>query len=211
MSLEKACFISYRHRKVPAVIDLVRAIHDELQEQLSILVNEEPFWDESLDYGEKFNDRLASVLSSSACMLVAYTPVYALSEYCRGEFKSMQQIEECRIRRLGNQAEKGVGMIIPIILKKHPKDYAHADPWLPNELESTYNYVDLSPYILLGANKMRANKKFREEISKVADYIVRVKKMIELDPDHCGQCLSGIIRGVPEWGATAAVEKFPLR
>ena len=90
-----------------------------------------------------------------------------------------------------------------------PQDYAHRDPWLPTELEGTYNYFDLSPYILLGANKMRANKKFREEISKVADYIVRVKKMIELDPNHCGQCLTDIIRGVPEWGA-AAVQKFPL-
>ncbi len=210
MALESACFISYRHRKVTAVIDLVRAIHDELQEQLSILINERPFWDESLDYGEKYNDSLAAVLSSSACMLVVYTPVYALSEYCRGEFMSMQKLEECRVSRLGEQAEKGVGMIIPIVLKKHPKDHAHPDPWLPNELEGAYHYFDLSPYILLGANRMRAHKRFREEISKIADYIVRVKNMIELDPDHCVHCKTSILRGAPEWAAHA-VQKFPLR
>src|SRR5689334_21862555 len=47
MPLEAACFISYRHRKVTAVIDLVRAIRDELREQLSILINEEPFLDDT--------------------------------------------------------------------------------------------------------------------------------------------------------------------
>lgn len=209
MPLASACFISYRHCRVPAVIELVRAIHDELKDQLSILIQEQPYWDQSLEYGEKFNDTFAARLSASACMLVVYTPVYALSEYCRGEFKSMQKLEECRLKRLGPKAEPGVGMILPIILKKHPKDYAHPDPWIPGEIESASQYCDLSPFILLGANKMRSQRKFREEISKIADRIVRVKRMIDQDPDHWVRCRTNILRGVPEWGA-APVQSFPL-
>src|SRR5271165_3774941 len=138
MSLEIACFISYRHRKETGVIDLVRAIHDELKLQLSILIEETPYGDWSLDYGEKYNGSLASKLSASACMLLVYTPVYPLSDYCRGEFKCMQTIEECRTAHLGDQADPNLGMIIPIVLKKHPRDYAHRDDWLPQELEGVY-------------------------------------------------------------------------
>jgi len=210
MAIETACFISYRHRKSAEAIELVRAIHDELREQLSLIIEEEPFWDASLDYGEIFTDRFAAVISRSACMLVAYTPVYALGDYSRAEFKTMEIIEHCRLSRLGDKAKRSDGMIIPIILKKHPKDDDHPDPWLPHEVQGKYHYFDISPYILSGARNLRKHRKFKEEISRIADYIVRVKKMIERDPDHCNNCKSEIVRGVPEWGASD-VEKFPLR
>lgn len=216
MTLQHACFISYRHYDSPELRQLVSQLHDELKTQLALLMDEKPYWDEQLYYGEQFRNKLAETLCESVCMVVLYSPVYCESKFCRSEFLGMLNLQEQRLQALG-QPNASAGMIIPIILKRHPKDHIHKQDWLPPQIEDRFNYCDISQFVLRSTRKLRNNAKFREQMQRIAEDIARIRSLLKSHPGTVS--INFTLPADPEPWLTAAaaapstepVAPFPLR
>src|SRR6185436_9660597 len=86
--------------------------------ELEALMDEQIYVDEDrLKPGYKFNEKLASAICQSVCMIVVYSPRYAQHDYCVREFEGMELLEQRRHQLLGTAADQGKGFIIPIVLR----------------------------------------------------------------------------------------------
>src|SRR5882724_12953147 len=113
-----ACFISYRNAKSRDLNKRLKEIEDALWGQLEPFASEKIYRDPQLKPGEQYNAVFAEFMCHSYCLVVIYTPTYKESEYCRGEFQAMRELQARRFERLGAKGDPKLGMIIPIVLRK---------------------------------------------------------------------------------------------
>lgn len=171
MPLKYACFISYAHCEGKHHGPLVQAIHDELMSQLAMQCTEEVYLDsDRLSPGYDYNEALATAICQSACMVVAYAPIYAGHEYCRRELAAMKQLEKRRKTLLGPQA-RGHGFIIPLALVG---DIAS----LPDELKRTAHACDISRFTL-SSRRLTNNTKFSQALKPVCQGILAALNLLK--------------------------------
>lgn len=208
MPLEYSCFISYAHGKGKYVGPFIEALHEELSSQLEMYCEEEVFLDKDrLLPGYEYNEQLAKAICHSACMVVAYTPVYGQREYCRRELAAMELLEQKR-RKLIGAAAKGHRFIIPVVFAG---DIKH----LPQSLKSSGHCCDISGFTLQGAN-IGSNPGFAEVVKPVCQGILEIRNLLsthQLAVDAKVNCSTFALpkrESVPAWNATVAVP-FPGR
>ena len=132
MPFKHPCFISY----VRGQHDLIRGFLTQLTKALSSSLepyfDEGPYFDQELQAGEYFDQKLADAICRSVCMIVIYYPKYGLHEYCLREFEAMKSLEKDRLPLLGATGN-GRGLIIPILLRGKVDD-------LPEEIRNHIHY-----------------------------------------------------------------------
>lgn len=121
MSLEYACFISYRHMASPGAIALVDEIHQRLCEQIEMELGgrAKTYYDKSrLNGGDYFTPALARALCQSSCMIMLYIPGYfdERSTFCSREYRAMVGLEVQRKAALGD-ALGDMSLVIPVVLR----------------------------------------------------------------------------------------------
>jgi hypothetical protein len=219
MAFQYSCFISYR--RLEGDMEIVRSLYEAISEEVSRHVPLAVYRDEEqLSGGDMPEERIASALCKSICMIVFYVPVYfdETNTYCAREYQAMMRLEEQRLEQLrldfGNDAG-GHGLIIPIIFRgsKHlPQEFMqHRKPYIFEDF-------------IISARDIRKHPRFREEIKKIADYIY--ERSLELGQlsaigDDCDRFeLPGDSDRIREWvramrlGALRRgrpVSPFPLR
>lgn len=208
MPLKYACFISYAHGKGKYVGSLIEALHEELSSQLEMHCLEEVYLDEKrLRPGYKYDEKLAEAICLSACMVVAYTPVYGQREYCRRELAAMEQLEKKRRELLGDAA-RGHGFIIPVI-------FAGNIEHLPQNIKSSAHCCDISAFTLQSAN-LRSNPGFAEAVKPVCEGILEIRNLLSMHQaavDAKMDCSSFALPdtgNVSTWNASI-VSSFPGR
>jgi hypothetical protein len=170
MPYEYCCFISYPHGQdnvlVPFVKELVKSLETEIYAQIRKKV-----W---IDYhylkgGSRLDHEIGPDICKSACMILLYTPLYFDSEhtYCARELKAMQDLEE---QRLSHLADKGKGLIIPVILRGPSR--------FPATLREKRLYYDFNS-IQFSDPKSKIRGKVAKEIREIAEYII--DRCLQLD------------------------------
>ena len=114
--IQHACFVSYRHpppaaggrQYEHAWISFVQTVVNMLVGNLG--VNRSVYWDLQLrsSGGAIYPEELSRNLCRSACMVAILQPEYLESDWCRAEWRAMEELE----RRRGAAASAGI--IIPI-------------------------------------------------------------------------------------------------
>lgn len=205
MPLKYACFISYAHCGGKHHGPLVQAIHDELMSQLAMHCAEKVYLDSArLLPGYDYNEALATAICQSACMVVAYAPIYAGHEYCRRELAAMKQLEKKRKKLLGPKA-RGHGFIIPLVLAG---DIAS----LPDELKLIPQAHDISRFTL-NSHRLTKNRKFSEALEPVCQGILAAFNLLknsQAQMDSAMDCGNYSLPRVTSWAAIPPLP-FPGR
>lgn len=178
MSFEYSCFVSYPHGQRDVMVPLIENFVDGLEREILLQTTKEVFYDGKLDSGERL-EVLGPILCRSVCMILFYTPLYFDENhlYCARELKAMHDLEERRLKRLGN---KGQGLIIPIILRG-PDSF-------PRALKKDRLYTDFTTIDLNNRN-YSIRTKFAGKIREIAEYIIkRCKQFENLSPQFIDDC-----------------------
>lgn len=208
MPLKYACFISYAHGTGKHVVSFIEALHQELCSQLEMHCEEEVYLDKNrLMPGHDFNEKLAEALCLSACMILAYTPIYGSREYCLREFAMMEKLEKKRRQLLGDAA-KGHRFIIPVV-------FAGDIGQLPQNIKNSAHCCDISAFTLQGAN-LSSNTSFSEALKPVCEGVLEIRKLLSTHQsivDANVNCTSLALPkkgSVPAWD-TSVARSFPGR
>lgn len=202
MPLKYACFISYAHCGGKHHGPLVQAIHDELMSQLAMHCTEGVYLDkERLLPGYDYNEALATAICQSACMVVAYAPIYAGHEYCRREFAAMEQLEKRRKNLLGPQA-RGHGFIFPLALVG---DIAS----LPDELKRTHQACDISRFTL-NSRQLTKNRKFSEALEPVCRGILAAFNLLKSSQNQLDSAMDCDAYSLPPATSWAPIAPLPF-
>lgn len=177
MAFDYACFISYRHGETDFVNSCVDQLHEALQNELEPLVGPQKIYRDTdrLSSGQFIDVSIERALASSACMIIAYMPMYFSDPkhcYCTREYLGMLDLEQQRLSQLP-QSEVTNGLIIPVVFRG-PGD-------MPSELKKSRLYEDFSAFSL-SERRISRNKKFCERIRGMAQYVAKVHRVLE---DHC--------------------------
>ncbi len=123
MSLEYACFLSYRRIKSRAYKKIIEEVSEQLNDELSFILGlEKPvycpdsLWLQGEDSVEE-RCYVAKALCESACMVLLYMPRYFKNKYCGQEYITMHKLEEERVQLFKSAFEKKLRLIIPLILR----------------------------------------------------------------------------------------------
>lgn len=177
MPFEYCCFISYPHGHndvlVPRIEDFVAGLEQEIY-----AVSRKKIWVDvrNLQGGSRLNGTIGPELCKSACMILIYTPLYFDAEhtYCARELTAMHQLEEQRMKLLG---DPGNGLIIPIILRGKKE--------FPKVLQDRgfHDFTD----ILLSNPDDKIRVKHAEKIKKIAEYVIERCNHLEKVAPHLTQ------------------------
>jgi hypothetical protein len=183
MPLDFSCFVSFAsaQEKVlePLVSDLVRG----LKQEIYVLTRKEVWIDsERLEGGQRFNERLATDLCKSVCMVVLYTPLYFDIEhtYCAREYRAMEILEERRFTSFNGKLDKSNGLILPIIVRGE-KTFPRAI----RDERQCYFFDD----ILLADPEVKLRSRYADQIRQMSEYIFeRCNSFDGLPEDVCADC-----------------------
>jgi hypothetical protein len=181
MPFTHPCFISYVHGEHALVKGFVNQLKAALEAYLEPYFDEGPYIDEKgLRPGNLFNDVLADAICRSACMIVVYVPKYDKHAYCLREYTAMEILEEKRLKVLGHEG-RGVGLIIPIILRGRQDD-------LPVKIRDHIHFCDFSKFSTADAD-ISKNPEYVSKINDIALYIFDLyKKFEDAGMDMCIDC-----------------------
>ncbi|MBL8517923.1 MAG: toll/interleukin-1 receptor domain-containing protein [Betaproteobacteria bacterium] len=206
MKFENACFISYPHprEKGGRLASLVREVYEAIKEELDGFVSEIVYFDEErLKLHDQYDKVLHDAICRSYCMIVIYCPEYGRRDYCRREFKLMQDISDKRRKLLGEVGE-ATHFIIPISLVKRDK--------APAELgQDARNVLDLSAYLAQRPkrNLLKSNDDLYKGIMEIKQTIQELRELLRQHPEVNGEHVSccGLplpAKGIlPEWAEQA--------
>ena len=168
---EYACFISYKHPPRPR--HLWFEFVQKFQEELAFFLSTELpiYWDNNLNSraGVKYPQELSEKLCKSVCMVVVLVQEYQESNWCRAEWKAMEELEEKRLGRNHKQ-----GLIIPVLLK--------GDKTQAQEFAKHRQIVELQ---VLRPKVLKTSKKYSKVINDIAEQIDKLVR--DLD-DKCDDC-----------------------
>lgn len=162
MSFEFSCFISYPHGQKNVLVPFINDFVDGLEKEIYAQTSKTVFVDKFLEGGDWLDEKIGPNLCRSACMILFYTPLYFATEhiYCARELKAMQDLEEKRLKLLG---DKGKGLIIPIVLRGEKK--------FPNALRNKRLYYNFTAIEFNNPSDI-LQVKYSKEIKEIAQYIV---------------------------------------
>lgn len=180
MGFEYGCFISYmrpEHKMMAQFVDeLVEALESEFEPYLpKPLVYRDV---DRLRSGHRFTPALGRALCASACWIVVYVPQYADHDYCLREFRAMRVLEERRRSELSGRLMPEEGMIIPVILRGEPRQ-------LPDDLGEQAHCLVFNKFTT-ASGKILRNRRYVEEIGKLAPYVQRLHSLGEHLKLDCG-------------------------
>lgn len=184
MSFRYSCFISYRHGQRALLERIINDLDEALSAELELLLEQEIFLDRKrLEGGDFYNERLASALCESVCMIVVFTPTYfsRTHTYCSREYKAMEKLEEERMEAIGIASDRRRhGLIIPIVFRGATE--------LPEELKKKRLFYDFTEFMLCDT-EIGKNPKYAGEICKIAAYIAaRYREFSYCADDFLGRC-----------------------
>jgi hypothetical protein len=183
MPFQYSCFMSYRRdlgeMGETFLDELCRAIDNEAK---SYFEGEKIFRDsEELAGGDFFDERIASALCCSLCMIVVYVPKYFSpnNTYCAREYMAMERVEAMRFAALANR-RRTHGFIIPIVLR--------GPEHLPKSIRQRRHYYDFSKFSLADPQISR-HPEFANAIKELAEHIYSLYRQFgSVKPDLCGGC-----------------------
>ncbi|MFY9608644.1 MAG: toll/interleukin-1 receptor domain-containing protein [Blastocatellia bacterium] len=181
MPIEYCCFISYPHGQDNVLKPLMKEFFDGLRAEVYAQTRKRIWIDfECLQEGDRWNDKLATDLCKSICMVVVYTPLYfdAENAFCAREYSAMELLEEKRLRLLAS-ASRTHGLIIPIVLRGEKR--------LPSVIKrhQYYKFDDLD----LADPQVKVRQRYASEIHKIAEYIIdRCYEFDRMGSDPCTEC-----------------------
>ena len=163
MSIEKSCFLSYRHRPAAEHAVTIKQFHETLESELQLRLNLESYFDPNRTPSDFVTEALASTLCKSACMVVLYIPLYFDPTYksCAREYKAMEELEESRMTILGHTDKKKHGLIVPVIYRGYEN--------FPERIKSERTCYNIEPFTL--GKRIRNSAKAKAAIGQIAEYI----------------------------------------
>jgi len=182
MPFRNACFISFRHGQQELTQSFVSQLYTGLCCEIEAQLGREVgvFLDEDrLQGGDLFNEAIAEHLCRSSCMVMVYTPSYfdLCHTYCAREYKAMVQLEEARLRLLGDGRDRTRGLIIPVIFRGKSS--------LPPEIRDVRQCYDFADFLLTG-RKLHKHSKYAGALKVMAEYISeRHRAISEVVNDDC--------------------------
>jgi hypothetical protein len=205
MPFEHACFISYRHSRVPGVQKTYETFRDALDNQVGLYLPIRVYLDTGrISGGDFFNKELAFALCRSVCMISLYVPYYfdTNQTYCAREYQAMVRLEKQRLLAMPKDAQ-GKGLIIPIVIRGTPPDEITKE-------RQTETLELLAP----GDLRKTESRQALDRIAKNIFYRHEAFRMYGTDP--CGSCEDFDFPNdgeVMEWltGITAPPQKLPWR
>lgn len=205
MPFEHACFISYRHSRVPGVQKTYETFRDALDNQVGLYLPIRVYLDTGrISGGDFFNKELAFALCRSICMISLYVPYYFDTNhtYCAREYQAMVRLEKQRLLAMPKDAQ-GKGLIIPIVIRGTPPDEITKE-------RQTETLELLAP----GDLRKTESRQALDRIAKNIFYRHEAFRMYGTDP--CGSCEDFDFPNdgeVMEWltGITAPPQKLPWR
>jgi hypothetical protein len=175
MPFEYCCFVSYPHGQNDRMIPYVKDFVAGLETEISVLSGKTVWIDfNNLKGGSRLDETVGPELCKSACMVLIYTPLYFDAEhlYCARELNAMYELEEQRMKLLG---ERGKGLIIPIILRDEES--------FPNALKSSRIFYDFTD-IELNNPTHQIRVRYAAQIKEMAAYIYERSKRLEEVAEH---------------------------
>lgn len=210
MAFRYSCFISYGHGQGDLMRRFVEELKEALEASLGPLLEEGVFIDEDrLRPGYLYNDVLASAICQSLCMVVVYSPIYERHPYCLREYRAMELLQEERLRLLGGTLGRGVGLIIPILLRGRLED-------LPDKIKGHIHFCDFSKFTM-ASPKIRRKQEYVDKIENIAQYVYDLHRgFAQIETDLCRDChtfnLPATLEVAPWRLAQGTAEpKLPLR
>jgi len=209
MPFEYSCFISYRHGEKGMerfIVDFWQALESEVK---ALIDDKGVFIDrERLKGGDFFNERLATSLCKSACMIMIFTPTYFSKKhpYCAREYKAMEKLEQKRLELLGSPVDKQHGLIIPVVLRREDS--------LPPEIKRQRQYYLFDDFLLCDRRRLSSYRHYMQEIKQIATYIFDRWKILEALPvDPCDDCLGFAFPSedeIKDWLQRVPISKIPF-
>jgi hypothetical protein len=208
-----SCFISYRHpattggREEKLIQHVVSAIKDHLE----VYTHEHGvyFDQQRLIPGYEYDERLATAICRSACMIVVYWPSYLESDYCNKELKTMLAIEKERRARLAVEL-RGCRLFVPVIIRGKFED-------LPLEVRDGCQYLDYRAQAIRPDFNIGNDPHMSEKLYGIAEYVKSLcDKMALVENELFGKCeeyvFPTVASGKTEVTASAAsLQPFPGR
>jgi hypothetical protein len=204
MAVQHPCFISYRHLGGELAERTILHLEKALSNELQLLTGRSAYIDHArLRPGYKFDEKLATNLCQSACMVLVYSPPYFDRDhtYCAREFRAMQRLEKERLARMPGAS--GHGLILPIVVR--------GEEYLPEEIRAHIQYDDLSEFFLASSNLSR-NVKFNTRIKTIAAYIADMWRRVDaLDGIDCTDFRLPLESDLDPWlaGVLPSPQPFP--
>ena len=183
MPFKYSCFISYRHGQGKLAERIINDLYEALTSEVELLFNKEVYVDRNrLRGGDFYNEKLATALCESVCMIIVFTPAYFDKEhpFCAREYKAMEKLEEERLKVLGDLADKKCGFIIPIVFR--------GEDCLPKEIKERRYYYRFDDFLLSNV-RMSRHPTYARTIKEIAKAIFDHYRMLAALPqDPCGSC-----------------------
>jgi hypothetical protein len=180
MSFKHSCFISYVRGQHDLIREFLNQLTKALRSSLEPYFDEGPYYDQELQAGEHFDQKLADAICRSVCMIVIYYPKYGTSEYCLREFEAMRSLEKDRLSLLG-ATRNSRGLIIPILLRGKVED-------LPEEIRNHIHCCDFSKFTTATVD-ISKDPYYVAQIERIAVYIDELRKdFAKLNKNICDDC-----------------------
>jgi hypothetical protein len=184
---ENACFISYPHprEKNGRLANLVQEVYQAIKEELDGFVSETVYFDEErLKLHDQYDVVLHDAICKSYCMIVIYCPEYGRRDYCRREFKLMEEISQKRRQLLGTQGA-ATHFIIPISLIKRDEAPALLG-------DDARNVIDLSAYLTKRPkrNLLKSESELYQEVLNIKASIQALRALLLGHPSVAGNHIS---------------------
>lgn len=178
---EYSCFISCFHVTRNELHErVISELHKGLTLELESWREEKVFLDEARFLSNfSFDEKVASVLCRSACMVVIFMPRYFRSGnlYCAREFKAMELLEAERLRLLNCESRKKHGLILPVVFRGS----------LPARIGQGRTCFDFGDYVLASPELSR-HPEYGARIKALAEYIAKRCEELEKLPKFETSC-----------------------
>jgi hypothetical protein len=180
MPFKHPCFISYVRGEHDLIQGFLYQLTKALRSSLEPYFDEGPYFDQELQYGEHFDQKLADAICRSVCMIVIYYPKYGAHQYCLREFEAMRSLERDRLSLLGT-TRNGRGLIIPILLRGKLDE-------LPEEIRNHIHCCDFSKFTT-ATGDISKDPEYVARIERIASYIAELRKdFAALNTNICDDC-----------------------
>ena len=181
MPFKYPCFVSYRRGQEVLMQRFIKELKQALKAYLEPYFDEDIFIDEEQIRGGDFLDKaLRCALLESVCMILVFTPKYFSKQhtYCAREYEAMRQIEDIRLKSLG---QFNHGFIIPIVFRGSEQ--------IPEYLRGRL-YYDFSKYTLVDPG-ISDSREYAAKIDEIAKKIYEISETLKSRyQDPCISCES---------------------
>jgi hypothetical protein len=195
--------MTHGSREEKLIQHVVRAIKDHVEMYTH---EHDVYFDQNrLTPGYQYDERLATAICHSACMIIVYWPSYLESDYCIKEIQAMLAIEKAR-REISGLGLRGCRLFVPVIIRGKFED-------LPLEVPHGCHYLDYKGQSIRPDFNIGDDPIMSEQLYKIAEYVQELCNKMKVAEDKLFQCCEGFIfpADAETLALTSNVQPFPGR